>query len=294
FVGNATAEVPDLVTLGNYWLEKAIQQKLIQPLDINQLKNWHQLPSKWRELVTDHSSESGVQKAWGAPYRWGTTVIAYRQDILKERGLKPPTDWNDLWRSDLRGQISLLDQPREVIGLVLKKLGKSYNTADLASVPALKATLESLRPQVKYYSSDSYLQPLLLGDTWLAVGWSEDVLAVMKRSPTIAAVVPNSGTALWAELWVRPASDTPAISPLVTEWIDFCWKPQIASQLSILSGASSPIILKNRENLPPSLRSNPLLLPDEKTLESSEFLQPLRQSTVQQYQDLWKFLRQFG
>jgi putative spermidine/putrescine transport system substrate-binding protein len=293
-LGKSSSEIPDLVTLGNYWLEKAVQQKLVQPLDLNQLKNWNQLPPKWKDLVTYNSPKSPNSKqSWGAPYRWGTTVIAYRQDIFKERGLALPTDWSDLWRSDLRGRISLLDQPREVIGLVLKKLGKSYNTSNLNSVPALASELKSLQPQIKYYSSDSYLQPLLLGDTWLALGWSEDVLSVMKRSPTIAAVVPKSGTALWADLWVRPAASAAPISPLVLEWINFCWKPNVASQLSILSEATSPAVLGDRENQPPSF-SNSLLLPDEKTLELSEFLQPISQSTVQQYQALWKTLRQPG
>jgi putative spermidine/putrescine transport system substrate-binding protein len=294
-LGKSASEIPDLVTLGSYWLEKAVQQKLVQPLDLNQLKNWNQLPPKWKELVTyDSPKPSDSKRSWGAPYRWGTTVIAYRQDIFKEQGLALPTDWSDLWRSDLRGRISLLDQPREVIGLILKKLGKSYNLSNLNSVPALEAELKSLQPQVKYYSSDSYLQPLLLGDTWVALGWSEDVVSVMKRSPTIAAVVPKSGTALWADLWVRPASGATTISPLVSEWINFCWRPNIASQLSVLSGATSPIILDDRENQPPSLRANPLLLPDEQILELSEFLQPLSPATVQQYQALWKTLRQFG
>ncbi|UBF23901.1 extracellular solute-binding protein [Kovacikia minuta CCNUW1] len=294
-MGNRSSEIPDLVTLGNYWLEKAIQQQLIQPFDPTQFKHWEQLPPKWQELVTRRFPESSrVDQIWGAPYRWGTTVIAYRQDIFKDRGLKPPTDWSDLWRSDLRRQISLLDQPREVIGLVLKKLGKSYNTLDLKAIPALESELKTLRPQIKYYSSDSYLQPLLLGDTWVAVGWSEDVLTAMKRSSSIAAVVPQSGTALWADLWVRPLTKTTAIPALVMEWISFCWQPEVARQLSILSGATSPAVLEDRANLPLALRSNPLLLPEASILDRSEFLQSLPLSTVEQYQNLWKILRQTG
>ena len=201
FLGKrASAVAPDLITLGDYWLDKAIQQDLIQPLDPAHLQGWEQLPTEWKALVTRKASATS-DRVWGAPYLWGSTVIAYRQDLFKAKGLQPPTDWSDLWRSDLRGHISLLDQPREVIGLTLKKLGRSYNTAPLQTVPQLKAELTALQQQVKLYSSDAYLQPLLLGDTWLAVGWSTDILPLAQRDQTIAAVVPKSGTALWADLW---------------------------------------------------------------------------------------------
>jgi putative spermidine/putrescine transport system substrate-binding protein len=294
FVGDRTsAAVSDLVTLGDYWLEKAIQQELIQPLDPKQLQGWEQLPPAWQALVTRSASANTKPRVWGAPYRWGSTVIAYRQDIFKEKGLQPPTDWSDLWRSDLRGHISLLDQPREVIGLTLKKLGQSYNTPNPDAVPQLKAELTALNRQVKLYSSDAYLQPLLLGNTWVAVGWSTDILPVMRRNATIAAIVPKAGTALWADLWVRPTAAKPELSSLVADWISFCWRPEIASQLSLLSRAASPALLGlPTANLPAALRQDPVLLPEATIQQASEFLESLDRATADQYQALWHHLRQ--
>ena len=103
----------------------------------------------------------------------------------------------------MRDRISLPDSAREVIGLTLKKLGKSYNTQQLDRVPNLKKELASLHQQVKLYSSDAYLQPLILGDTWLAVGSSGDLLPLLQTQKDIALVVPVSGTALWTDLWVE-------------------------------------------------------------------------------------------
>ncbi|MBW4473795.1 MAG: extracellular solute-binding protein [Stenomitos rutilans HA7619-LM2] len=293
FLGKRSHPAADLVTLGDYWLDKAIQQGLIQPLDPKQLPGWEALPRAWKTLVTKRDSVASAAKVWGAPYRWGSTVIAYRQDIFKEKGLKPPTDWADLWRSDLKGHISLLNQPREVIGLTLKKLGQSYNTPHPEAVPQLKAALTALNQQAKLYSSNAYLQPLLLGETWVAVGWSTDILPLVQRSPTIAAVVPKAGTALWADLWVRPAVAAPALSTLAADWISFCWRPEIASQLSLLSRAASPAVLETSiADLPPALRQNTVLLPDAAIREKSEFLQSLDRATADQYQALWLHLRQ--
>ena len=295
----STATPVDLVTLGDFWLETAIQQKLIQPLDSSLWQQWQQMPAKWRTIVTRNQQGLLDPKGavWAAPYRWGSTVILYRSDLFREKNLQPPTDWSDLWRDDLRGHISLLDQPREVIGLTLKRLGKSYNTIDLKTVPSLEPELRSLHQQVKFYSSDNYLQPLLLGDTWLAVGWSTDVLPLMQRSQPIVGVFPSSGTALWSDLWVQPiASQTsPATQALLSQWINFCWTPEIAPQLSLLSDAASPILnALDLATFPEALQKNALLSPSQTLLDRSEFLEPLPKSTVESYQTLWEKVRQAG
>ena len=302
-IGKQTPKLPNLATLGDYWLEKAIQQQLIQPLNIEKLKGWQQLPRPWQEIVKRNRQgqldNSG--QAWAAPYRWGTTVIAYNRDKLKEQKLEPPKDWSDLWNLKFQGRISLLDQQREVIGLTLKKLGLSYNTNDLSQVKNLKKELLALHQQVKFYSSDNYLQPLILGDTYVAVGWSTDVLNTMSRYRQIEAVVPGSGTALWADLWVQPASsaasesnsvDTEDPQSLAKQWINFCWQPKPAQEISLFSNATSPIIPSiNPATLPKDLRDNRLLLPDASVLNKSEFLKPLPESAIEQYQKLWKEIR---
>ncbi len=297
FNQSSTATPADLVTLGDYWLTTAIQQKLIQPLDPTSWQQWQRLPEKWRTIVT--RSDQGLPdlngKVWAAPYRWGSTVILYRKDIFRDKNLQPPTDWSDLWRNDLQGHISLLDQPREVIGLTLKRLGKSYNTINLQTVPQLESDLRSLHQQVKVYSSDNYLQPLLLGDTWVAVGWSTDALPLIQRSQLIEAVFPKSGTALWADLWVHPATSQPVqeTQALLSKWIDFCWSPAIAPQLSLLSDAASPMLTAlDATTFPKELQKNSLLVPNaEPLLDRSEFLEPLPTATVESYRSLWERLR---
>jgi len=296
FGQSATANPVDLVTLGDHWLSGAISQGLLAPLESATVQSGSALLKnpQWKALVTRNveGKPDAKGKVWAVPYRVGTTVIAYRQDIFKQQGLQPPTDWADLWRPELKGRISLLDQPREVIGLTLKKLGKSYNTEDLATVPTLAAELRSLHQQAKLYSSTHYLQPLLLEDTWVAVGWSEDVLQSGQRSPNVVAVVPSSGTALWADLWVRPAAN-PTIPPAVAEWLTFCLQPAIAQQISLLTWGASPLLFgKPLADLPTELHRAPALFPDPEVVETSEFLQPLPKAATVQYEKAWKTMRQ--
>ncbi|PIG95052.1 extracellular solute-binding protein [Gloeocapsopsis sp. IPPAS B-1203] len=273
-----------LITLGDYWLTAAIEQQLIQPLDITQLQNWNALPLRWQELV--RRNQQGVLDAqgqiWAAPYRWGSTVILYNRDKFQSLGWTP-TDWNDLWRPELRSRISVIDQSREIIGLTLKRLGQSYNAQNLDEIPNLEQQLQALHQQVRLYSSNRYIEPLIIGDTWVAVGWSTDVLPVMQRYREIAAVVPQSGTALWADLWVNPVSTV--LPTLASQWIDFCWQPQIAQQISLRSHGTSPITTELSGTHREQIRLT------NAQLQRSEFLLPLTASVQQQYDALWQTIR---
>ncbi len=280
----------DLVTLGDYWIRAAIEQKLIQPLDVGQLKYWSTLSKRWQELVTrnDQGLMDPQGKVWAVPYRWGSTMLVYRRDKFPQEWGWTPRDWSDLWRDELRSRISLLDQPREVIGLALKKLGKSYNTEKLDTIPDLEKELRTLNQQVKFYSSNRYLEPLITGDTWLAVGWSHDILPIIGRYPQLAAVVPSSGTAIWADLWVHPADKKRGDLPY--QWIDFCLTPNIAKDISVLTKTNSPTFTDiGASNISEPVRK--LLLSNSEIFNKSEFLLPLSQAATTQYENLFAKMR---
>lgn len=298
---NKSLVYPGVTSLGDFWLSSAIQQELLQPLSINSLSNWEKLPTHWQKLVRRDRQGNITAKGqiYGAPYRWGSTVIAYQSDKLNELGLTI-TDWADLWHPDLRDRLSLLDSPREVIGLTLKKLGYSYNTDDLSSIPNLEQELLALDKQVKLYSSDRYLEPFILGDTWVAVGWSTDILPLLKRYPEIKFVIPTSGTSLWADMWVKPKMaddlvEDEQIASAVEQWIDFCWETKSAKQISLFTEGISPMLGEiEPEELPQDLQDNIFLNSAANPEDRSEFLLPQSPATKKQYQDLWLKIRQSG
>ncbi|XGB39275.1 MAG: extracellular solute-binding protein [Cyanobacteria bacterium LVE1205-1] len=286
--------VPDLITIGDYWLSLAIQHQVIRPLNFTDFPAWSQLPQFWRSLVHRDSQgrPSPTGSVWGAPYRWGATVLIYRQDVFERLGWVP-SDWGDLWRPELKGRISLLNQPREIIGLTLKRLGHSYNTPVIESIPNLKAYLTALHHQARFYSNDTYLQPLLLEDTWLAVGWSSDVIPLLAQG-RLAAVIPASGSALWADLWVKPvrASQPTDFPDLTQRWINYCWQLPQAVQLSLLTSAASPMLATfPPSRLPPSLRQNSIFNPTPQLFNRCEWLSPMTENSQQQYARLWQSVR---
>jgi putative spermidine/putrescine transport system substrate-binding protein len=285
--------LPDLASLGDYWLTVAINQGLIEPIAPQKLPHWGALDDRWKQLVR-RNAQGQLDPAgavWGLPYRWGATVIVYRRDLFEQQGLRPPQDWSDLLQPQLQGRISLLDSPRETIGLALKSLGKSYNSTDLASIADLAPTLTQLHQQTKFYSSNAYLQPLLLGHTWLAVGWSADLLPQLRLDKSLEIVVPQSGTALWTDLWVRPQGSQNAVA---NQWMDFCLTGEISHRLALLSRAGSPLAqrLVMVSGDVQGADRNPLLNLPDPIWQKSEVLQPLDGPSGEQYRSLWAQIRQ--
>jgi putative spermidine/putrescine transport system substrate-binding protein len=297
------------MSLGDFWLSAAIQQGWIAPLPLSTVAGWDLLPQPWQQMVTRNADGEPDPNGqiWAAPYRYAPLAIAYRADRRDELG-RAPADWDDLWNPAIQGRLTLPDSARSVIGLTLKKLERSINTDDLNDVPQLRAELDALHGQVRLYSSDAYLQPLLLADTWVAVGWLSDLLPLVRRDPRVAVVIPPAGTLLSADMWVMPTAtpaSTQAAEPLensvdlVQAWIEYCWNLAIATRFSLLGDAPSPVILgaASQANgpanaaLPDSVRNNPLLVPPADTLERSEFLLPLSAPSTEQYQAHWRQMR---
>lgn len=267
------------LSLGDAWLKEAIETKAIQPLET--LPRWADLDARWQELVkrNENGDPDPQGKLWGLPYRWGTTVIAYREDLVKPTGIIPQ-DWVDLWRPEFKNRISLLNQPRDVIGLVLKKLGHSYNSPDLNAIADLKPALKELRQQTKFFASTAYLQPLIMGDTWLAQAWSTDILPVLQRYEKIKVIVPKSGTSLWADCWVQSAQSTATSDG---GWLEFWSQAEIANLFSQFSPAVSPFLTDFQANAP----AKQLLLPNQPAFQSSELILPLSANSQAQYDQVW-------
>jgi putative spermidine/putrescine transport system substrate-binding protein len=276
-------KAPHLMSIGDGWLDLAIAQSLIQPITPNLLEKipkWQKLSPLWQQSVTRNN------QVWGIPYRWGATAIAYRRDKLKF----DITQWADLWRPELKLKLTLPDDAREVIGLVLKKMGLSYQSEDLAARPEvltkLIQELKSLNSQVLTYSSDNYLQSLLADDTLAAVGWTSDMYKAQKLNPNLKVVIPQDGTALWSDMWVIPKGEV-AIAAM--EWINFCLTPEIAAQISSLTDAVSTSSELNQ--VPASVKADPIKFFSQDILAKSELISPLSPSTLTQYKDLWTKLR---
>lgn len=73
---------------------------------------------------------------------------------------------------------------------------------------------------------------------------------------------------------------------LPSQWIDFCWQPDIAKKIALLTKTSSPIATNIvAADIQNQLES--LLLTNQEVFDKSEFLLPLTPTTTKQYESLF-------
>ncbi len=280
---------PILITLlGADWLQPAIDFDLIAALDPAAISVWSQLPAAWQQIVRRDQNT-----IWGLPWRWGATAIAYNRRFVQE----PITDWSDLWRPELRQKVTLPDHPREVIGLVLKSQGRSYNENLSLNDTRLLADLRSLHNQVSTYTSSAYLQLLRIEKSWVAVGWTEDLFALQNSYREFEIVIPASGSSLWYDLWVVPRQlngseslEDPELSTWIQAWLNLVINTDTANRIMNLSKLATVLPGSDTTELSPSLQTRPDLKSDP--LDFGEFLMPLPEDQVVNYLTLWNQLRQ--
>ncbi|MEL6900258.1 MAG: extracellular solute-binding protein [Cyanobacteria bacterium J06606_4] len=307
-----TAPLSDsLVSLGDYWLTEAIAQNLIEPLSISE-DAWERLPVQWQQFISRDSqgqvagqtaSQDSVDlQRWAAPYKVQALTIVYRQSLTESKpgSGSPYQTWEDLLDARLNQRIALPDHPNIILGLLQKIQSGRFNTSfdsvvnSSASIPQLTEQLQAqfaepfqrVTQQVKTYDSSTALKALINGDVQVAVAWSSDVVTALQRYRDLRAAIPTDGTLLSADMWVQPVGTD--LSATAKQWIDFCWQPGPAAQISVSGRGISPVFLSDQVALPEVLSGSLLATA---ALENSEPLLPLPSNLQAAYFSVWQQLR---
>jgi spermidine/putrescine-binding protein len=177
----------------------------------------------------------------------------------------------------------MLDDARETLGAALKRLGRSVNATDEASLREAQRLLLEQKPLVRAYDSASFEDALLAGDVWLAQGWNGEFARVMDLDPDIAYVVPREGSTTYLDSLAIPAG---APHPeLAHAFLDFVMESQVSAEICRAMRYTSP----NRAALPllpPAIRDHPAIFPPPDVLARTELLRDIGPATLL-YDRLW-------
>jgi spermidine/putrescine transport system substrate-binding protein len=218
--------------------------------------------------------------AWSVPYMHGTTGIVYRKGIVPE-----PKSWTDLWDARLRGRITMLDDPPEVFGACLKKIGCPLNSADPRELREAQAQAVAQKPLLRAYLNAEVRDQLVAGDVAAAQAWA------VTAGQAIAAAPDKLAYRLPAEGFARYA-DTMAIlresrsNELAHRFIDYLLRPEVSA---VIVGATQTATA-NRAALallPAAMRENPVLYPPAAELARGEWFEPQSAASQKLRDRLW-------
>lgn len=177
----------DVIIPSDYIVSIMAKQGMMEKLDLNKLPNFKNVGEEFKNLSFDPGNQYTV------PYQWGTSCMVIDTDKVTS----PITKWADFWKPEFNGKIVLLDDEREVLGMVLKVLGYSNNSKDPAQLEEAKNKFLELMPNVKLFDSDSPKTALLSGEVWLGQTWNGEAAIAHSENPAIDYVFPEEGCTMW-------------------------------------------------------------------------------------------------
>ena len=210
----------DLVVTSDYAIEIMTKQKLVQPIDKNNISNLANIDENVLDLAFD------PKNTYSLPYMWGGNNIV----IDKTKITKKITSFDDLWDSQFKNSMVILDDPRVMIGLALQKNGYSINSKNPKELQKAKEDLIKLMPNVKAFDSESPKTLLINGEASIGYVWGTEAYLAKLENPNLEVVLTKEGVIPQYDNFVIPKKAKN--KKLAEEFINFIYKPEISAQVS--------------------------------------------------------------
>ena len=185
----------DIIIPSDYMIEKLIEEKYLQEIDWNKIKNKEAIIP---ELL---GKEFDPESKYGVPYYWGTVGILYDKNIVDEKDLQQ--GWEILNNEKYKGQIYMYDSERDSFMVALKALGYSMNTDKKSELNAAYQWLIDQRDSMEpVYVGDDVIDNMISGNKAMAVVYSGDGAYIISENENMDFFVPDQGTNVWTDAMV--------------------------------------------------------------------------------------------
>jgi spermidine/putrescine transport system substrate-binding protein len=219
------------------------------------------LPTVFENMVPaleDPSFDPG--RKFSIPWQSGMTGIWV--DKSKAPEIK---SINDLFDPKYKGKVTMLEELRDSVALVMKGEGVD---PDEASDEEWEQTIEKIDAaadsgQIRSFTGNNYTEDLTAGNIVAAIGWSGDASII--ENENAEWIMPTEGCVLWSDNMVIPvgAPNTPA----ALGWMEFVYEPKVAADLTEYITYISPVE-GVKELVSPELAKDPLVFPSEEFQEN--------------------------
>jgi spermidine/putrescine transport system substrate-binding protein len=238
---------------------------LIANLDHTRLPSLKNLDARFQKPAWDPDLR------WGVPYMWNATGVAYSSAFAVE-------GWGDLWSASLRGRLTMLDDPEDVIGACLQKLGLPFGSIDERQLQAAKAEAIRQKPLLRAYLNAEVRDQLVSGDVLAAQLWSTTAAQAMPGNANLRFVYPREGYPLYCDCAVVLRES--GRYELAHEFLEFLLHPDVAA-------ANARVAETATANGAAQVTRDPVLYPPDEIYRRGVWPEALP-SAAQRYRDrLW-------
>jgi spermidine/putrescine transport system substrate-binding protein len=189
---------------------------LLAPLDHTRLPALNNLDARFQQPVWD----AGLR--WAVPYMWNATGIAYNSAQAAA-----PHSWADLWSPQLRGRLTMLDDPEDVIGACLQKLRLPFGSTDEHELAAAENEAISQKKLLRAYLNAEVRDQLVSGDVLAAQLWSTTTAQAIRGNSSLGFAYPAEGYPLYCDCAAILRESTRYA--LAHDFLDFLLRPDVAA-----------------------------------------------------------------
>jgi spermidine/putrescine transport system substrate-binding protein len=267
----------DIVFPSSYVMKKFISEDLLEKLDKSKLSNFKNLDPSLLNKNFDPENQ------YSLPYLWGMTILTYNQNIIKT----PIESWAQLWRKDLKKQILLLNDYREVFFIALKVLGYSGNSKNPEEIQKAFELLLTLLPNIRTFESQSPKTAFLSGEVSVGGIWTGEHFMAAQEERKLKGIIPKEGAIFFVDNICLTKNSRQKENAY--KFINFILRPDIAKIIAEEIGYSTPN-LEAKKILSEKFKNNPLMYPNSKILEKGEFQEDIGKASLI-YEKYWEKLR---
>jgi putrescine transport system substrate-binding protein len=228
----------DAVTTSADYFARQIQAGVYQPLDRGKLSNWKNLDPHALAMI----AWADPGNRYAVPYTRHVNGFAYNVDAIRRRMPDAPVDSLDMiFKPQVISHfagcgVSFLDDAEDVLQLALNYLHIDPNTTRPEDYLKAEKLLLSVRPYIRAFDSEEYMNGLINGDFCISMSWSGDYAVAEARARAVgqrvnlAFTVPREGANLSFDAWLIPA-DAPHPQAAL-EWLNYLMEPKVIAAVT--------------------------------------------------------------
>ena len=269
----------DIVIASDYIIE--IMRKkggLMKELDKSKIPNYGNIDPNFQSQFYDPDN------LYTIPYGPGTPLIVYDPEAVSI----DIQGYADLWDPSLKDSIVAMDDGRNMIGITLKTMGKSFNETDPAVLEQAKEKLLELKPNIRTLAMNNLQDVILSGEATVGYMFTSQVVLALQADPDLKVVYPEEGMGFGIDNIFVPAQapNEDNAYTFINYILDGEVGAKISSQIQYLCPNSAAA-----EYLPEEYKNNPALYIPSDIMGNTEFIQDVGEA-VSIYDKIWTEFKQ--
>lgn len=267
----------DVVFPSNYFIAPMRELGLLARLEQARLPRLAGLEPRFQQPSWDPHLDYCVPLYWGS------------SGILANPNLAPvPERYADLWEARYARRITMLDDPAEVYGAALKKLGLSLNAHSAGDLRRAHEEARRQKPLLRAYLNAEARDLMVAGELAACQTWATTAQQAITAAPHLKFVYPREGFALYADCGVVLRESKR--KELAHLFLDYLLSADAAAEVAAATYTATAVRTA-RDLLPKEVLAMETLFPAEETLSRGEWFEPLPAQSQRLRDRLWTELK---